>query len=768
MARALVPLAVCAALIPVVWLELEAGSESAGRVAGALALALAPALVLVLTRRLLAALPALVLAGIGAASLAFGVPLTDMGPGGEQGFFGPVGAAMADGFRDVYEARAPFGRDGFPELAGLVLLAIFLGVAVCSLLAMRGRVIPLAFALVVAVGVPATVAAKSGVGQPLRTGALVLAALLLTFFATRAGGRTVRAGLGAAGLGVVLVVAAIAVSTSEAVAKPAFVAWQRWDLYDRPDDPVGVRYVWASNYAGITFPEKPTVVLRVQSSRRPLYWRATTLDEYTGIAWRERLRPGAPARVRELEVAAGDPLVPDVPDDDKSLIRQQVEIAALSDTHLLAASQPVRFSLPGAAEVQLASGGVVFQPSGLERGQRYTVWSYAPRIEPKELAALPAEYPEGLGPFLEVVPGVAFPAFGTAARHRAVSALFDERAGDGLLAAYEPVYAQTRELVGAVESPYLAAVTLESWFRQQGGFVYDEHPEQPLGQVPPLVDFILRTREGYCQHYAGAMALMLRLIGIPARVAAGFTSGTYDESRGEWVVTDHNAHTWVEVWFPEYGWLAFDPTAGRGQLEAAYAPSSVDFEVSDLNALGVASGALSPLLREQLLRAARGAAEPEAIGDGGGDGGGDGEAASTGGGLGLALIVLLAVAGAAALPPLVKRAASLVRFASRDPRRTAAACRRDLVGFLADQRLDVSRSATLHEVGVALERRFGIDSGPFVRAAAAARFGPPQAAGESARRARRELSSLERELARSLGVRSRARGALSVRSLVVR
>lgn len=130
--------------------------------------------------------------------------------------------------------------------------------------------------------------------------------------------------------------------------------------------------------------------------------------------------------------------------------------------------------------------------------------------------------------------------------------------------------------------------------------------------------------------------------------------------------------------------------------------------------------------------------------------------------------MLLAVAGAAALPPLVKRAASLVRFASRDPRRTAAACRRDLVGFLADQRLDVSRSATLHEVGVALERRFGIDSGPFVRAAAAARFGPPQAAGESARRARRELSSLERELARSLGVRSRARGALSVRSLVVR
>ena len=766
MARVLVPLAVSAALVPAVWLDLEAGAESAGRVAGTLALALAPALVLMLTRRLLVALSVLALAGVGAASLAFGVPLTDLGPGGEQGFFGPVGAAMADGFRDVYEARAPFGRGDYPELAGLVLLAIFLGVAACSLLAIRGRVLALAFALVVGVGVPATVAAKSGVGQPLRTGALVLAALLLTFFATRAGGRTLRAGLAAAGLGVALVAAAIAVSTSEAVAKPAFVPWQRWDLYDRPDDPVGVRYVWASNYAGITFPEQPTVVLRVQSSKRPLYWRATTLDEYTGVAWREDLRPGAPARVRELDVVAGDPLVPDIPRDEKSLIRQQVEIAALSDTHLLAASQPVRFSLPGAAEVQDASGGVVFQPSGLERGQRYTVWSYAPRIEPKELAALPPAYPDELTPFLEVVPDVAFPAFGTTARHRAVRALFDERAGGELLAAYEPVYAQTRELVGAVESPYLAAVTLESWFREQGGFVYDEQPEQPVGQVPPLVDFILRTREGYCQHYAGAMALMLRLIGIPARVAAGFTSGTYDSSRGEWIVTDHNAHAWVEVWFPEYGWLAFDPTPGRGQLEAAYAPSSVDFEVSDLNSLGVAPSALSPLLREQLLRAARGPAEPDAVGEGGGDA--DGAISSAGGGLGLALIVLLSIAGAAALPPLVKRAASLVRFASRDPRRTAAACRRDLVGFLADQRLDVSRSATLHEVGVALERRFGVDAGPFVRAATAARFGPPQAAGESARRPRRELSSLERELARSLGVGSRARGALSLRSLAFR
>src|SRR5213076_292947 len=55
----------------------------------------------------------------------------------------------------------------------------------------------------------------------------------------------------------------------------------------------------------------------------------------------------------------------------------------------------------------------------------------------------------------------------------------------------------------------------------------------------PLVAFVTRTREGYCQHFAGAMALMLRYLGIPTRVAAGFTSGTYDGDHQTWTVTDH-------------------------------------------------------------------------------------------------------------------------------------------------------------------------------------------------------------------------------------
>ena len=89
---------------------------------------------------------------------------------------------------------------------------------------------------------------------------------------------------------------------------------------------------------------------------------------------------------------------------------------------------------------------------------------------------------------------------------------------------------------------------------------------------------VIDTKTGYCQHFAGAMALMLRLLGIPARVAAGFVPGHYQDDF--WQVTDHDAHTWVEVWFRGYGWLPFDPTPGRGRLSGTYSSTSLGFNAA--------------------------------------------------------------------------------------------------------------------------------------------------------------------------------------------
>ena len=112
------------------------------------------------------------------------------------------------------------------------------------------------------------------------------------------------------------------------------------------------------------------------------------------------------------------------------------------------------------------------------------------------------------------------------------------------------------------DTPYETVLALENWFRLRGGFRYDESP--PAVDGAPLIAFVNRTKAGYCQHYAGAMTLMLRMLGIPSRVAVGFTSGNLEN--GSWVVTDHEAHAWVEVWFAGQGWVPFDPTPGRGDV----------------------------------------------------------------------------------------------------------------------------------------------------------------------------------------------------------
>jgi hypothetical protein len=93
--------------------------------------------------------------------------------------------------------------------------------------------------------------------------------------------------------------------------------------------------------------------------------------------------------------------------------------------------------------------------------------------------------------------------------------------------------------------------------RVQLNTVYDESPPEP---PYPLASFLFDTKSGYCQQFSGVMALMLRMGGIPARVASGFSPGTYNSERKDWVVRDTDAHSWVEAYFKPYGWITFDPT----------------------------------------------------------------------------------------------------------------------------------------------------------------------------------------------------------------
>jgi hypothetical protein len=120
---------------------------------------------------------------------------------------------------------------------------------------------------------------------------------------------------------------------------------------------------------------------------------------------------------------------------------------------------------------------------------------------------------------------------------------------------YAPAYLLAQRLASRAGTPYAFVAGVERYLGR--GFAYNQNP--PLRQYP-LVSFLFQDKLGYCQQFAGAMALLLRMGGLPARVATGFTTGTYEASAHEWVVSDLDAHAWVEVWFPRYGWVRFDPT----------------------------------------------------------------------------------------------------------------------------------------------------------------------------------------------------------------
>jgi hypothetical protein len=254
------------------------------------------------------------------------------------------------------------------------------------------------------------------------------------------------------------------------------------------------------------------------------------------------------------------------------------------------------------------------------------------------------------------------------------------------------------------------------------------------------------------------MALMLRYLGVPARVAVGFSSGRYDAKHHRWVVTDHDAHAWVEVWFRGYGWLPFDPTPSigrpeRGELSAPYARES--------------RGHLSGAAGVAALNGANDRGDAKRHGESNPSTATTGQSVSQSQGrhINVLALLLLLCAGLALLVVAVKLVARRVRYVTRDPRRVAAACRRELADFLLDQRIEGARSATMHELGELVRYELSVEPDAFVAAATAARFGPPDGAAESARVARRELRRLLRQIRSRLEVHERARGVLSLRSL---
>lgn len=638
---------------------------------------------------------------------------------------------------DAPVVRAPFDPASYPSLHGLLVLAVFSVAVAAAVAAAVRRPIAVFVAVAAGVGFPATLLED---GRGYRLGVLALAAALWAAVALSA-----RPALRTA-VPVLLATGLVCASAGLAVAglRPgaAHVDWRGWDPFAGGGRSADLRYVWDANYDGIAFPARPTVVLRVRAPKRAQYWRVSTLETFAGDRWIESLFPVALDGPRRR--LPPDPLVPERDRHPDRWLEQVVEVVGLQDARLAAASQPARIDAPSVGRLSYLAGGVLRAGGSLRRGTEYRVWSYAPTPTPRELAAAPAEYPAEAGRYLEL--GRArFPGFAEPRRVATIDGLFTDLRYQPLWA-YRPLWENGRRVTARARSPYEATLLLERWFRSEGGFRYEELPPRTAAGNPPLVDFVEVTRAGYCQHYAGAMTVMLRMLGIPARVAVGFTAGTW--KGGVWTVTDHQAHAWVEAWFPGHGWLPFDPTPGRGTLSAVYTLASdsadavaalgtgrfLDFTPQPPSSGGAAAtGPVDAPARRSIpwwLVAA--AAAPFALG-----------------------AILVAVKGA-------RRARRLRR---RDPRGLAAGVRCELVDSLLDRGATVAADAPTAVLQQIAQRVLAVPAGTLVGAIAEARYGRPEGAGAAARRARGELRRvLDAARARERpGVRLRV--ALSLRSL---
>lgn len=388
----------------------------------------------------------------------------------------------------------------------------------------------------------------------------------------------------------------------------ALVDYSHWNWFGGKE----VTFNWNHSYGPLDWPRDGTTVLQVKSSRA-LYWKAEVLDGFDGLRWR---------RTTANERTSSDGELP-ATRNPRWNRRIDVSVRSLRTDFLVGTGTPTRVEGAGQAVTGSADGTLRRLDEPLRRGDEYTVHAYVPTPTATRMRAAPARYDAQLAEYTSIGlprPGdsAALPRRGRGPGPRVTVPLKAGGVGDsdaGKRLAASP-YGRAFRLSGRItrDSPttYDAVTAVRDYL--QRGYTYSERP--PTRRYP-LEAFLFQDKIGYCQQFSGAMALLLRMQGIPARVAAGFSPGSFNKDTGEYRVRDLDAHSWVEVYFTGIGWVTFDPTppaapADRaGQAPAAVANASRDSESA------LSRGGASPT-PDRAVDTSRGSGGPGGSSDGGG------------------------------------------------------------------------------------------------------------------------------------------------------
>ncbi|HZQ09508.1 MAG TPA: transglutaminase-like domain-containing protein [Anaerolineae bacterium] len=254
-----------------------------------------------------------------------------------------------------------------------------------------------------------------------------------------------------------------------------------------------------------------------------LYWLGTTYDEYTGHGWFS-------SGFREQTYRAGERLSHDALPSDR-LFHQTVRVA--NDTGIVYAA--------GILESVDHDYQVAWRQPGDMLGAQvnsslYRAESFVPSFSADTLRAAGEAYPNWIRTQYLRVPENLPPR----------------------------VLALARDLTAPEPTPYDRARAIERYLRT---IPYSLDVPLPPGGRDVVDYFLFDLRRGYCDYYATAMAMLARAAGLPARVAVGYASGQFNPVTHTYTVTEADAHSWTQIYFPNYGWVNFEPTNGRAPIE---------------------------------------------------------------------------------------------------------------------------------------------------------------------------------------------------------
>ena len=293
----------------------------------------------------------------------------------------------------------------------------------------------------------------------------------------------------------------------------------------------------------------PEVRFTVESSSQD-YWRAAAYDRYTGQGW---VRTGG-------ERAFNDSLAG--PPGNTTRVEQTYEIERTISL-LPAAWKPTELSGDPTTDARVTDLDGLKPASQLESGDSYTVVSERPNWTPATLRSAGTDYPDG----------------------------YEERYTQLPESTPARVEQRTDRLTANADNPYDTARIVERHLERSKE--YSLNVSRPSGNIAD--SFLFEMDSGYCTYYATTMVTMLRTQGIPARFVTGYTDGQR-VARDKWVARGYDSHAWVEVYFPDVGWVRFDPTpAGpRVAVEQANLDDARAGNESDVDTNQSAGGEWTP------------------------------------------------------------------------------------------------------------------------------------------------------------------------------